>query len=172
MQPLHVNYIPKLLTKRKFRVFQQYLLRFYSPFILLLWILVALDYHDCGRITFVVPMVAIGSSIHKTYGQYCIFYKDLAYIMECQSVKIRLQGKIYYIVVEFILHVMIALITYWWIDNVHTCVPVTRKNQSYLFFFLLFLSFFLHVVHHFQTKKETQYIVRSAYSHVDQSIKV
>lgn len=172
MQPLHVNYIPKLITKRKFRVIQQYLLRFYSPFIAILWIATAFQYNNCETMTLLVPFVAIVSSIYKTHNQYCIFYKDLAYIMESQTIKIDLRGKIYYVVMEIVLHLMIAVISYWWIDNVHTCVPLSRQDQSYMFVFLLLFSFFLHVIHHQQTKRETQYIVRSAYSHLDQKLDV
>lgn len=172
LQPLHVNYIPKLITKRKFRVMQQYKNRYYSPFIIILWIIVALQYHTCQVMTVVVPSVAIASSLYKTYLQYCTFYKDLAYIMESQTIQISVRGKIYYVVMEFLLHLMVACTTYWWIDNVHTCLSIDRRHQSYLFLVLISLSFFLHVVHHQQTKKETQYIVRCAYSHLNQKIDV
>lgn len=172
LQPLHVNYIPKLITKRKFRVMQQYVNRFYSPLIIVLWGLVAFQYHTCQTMTLVVPLLAILSSMYKTYSQYCVFYKDLAYIMESQTIQINLRGKMYYIVMEFLLHLLVALVTYWWIDNVHTCVPIDREKQSYFFFLLLMLSFFLHVIHHQQTKKQTQHIVRCAYSHLDQKIDV
>ena len=167
---LHVRYIPKLITKRKQKLITDYFDRFYDPFIFILWVLVALDAHDCALMRGFVPLLALLSSAKKTVGKYNRFYADLVYILETADVRLDVFTKCHYLLFEFVIQTVASLTAFYWVDEVHSCVALDRTHQSYVFFGILAVTFVLHVVHHQQTKKHTQYFVRSTYGHLNNEV--
>lgn len=166
---LHVSYVPRLLTKKKRRVIEKYLSRFYTPFTILLWFMVAADIDDCGHMRYVVPLLAVVSSFWSTRKKYNEYYKDLVYILESSDFVIDEFTKAHYLLFEFVIQIMASMTTFYWIDQVHSCLKIERLHQSYVFLFIMSLTFFLHVVHYLQTKKQTEHFVRTTYSHLSTS---
>jgi hypothetical protein len=165
---LHVSYVPRLITKRKQRVLQQYIERFYSPYIIILWILVAFDINDCRHMVYVVPLLTIISSVHSTVTKYKHYYKNLVYVMQTENIQIDEFTKCHYIVFEFIIQLFTTFTSYWWVEEVHDCVfNFERRYQSYLFVTIIVITFILHVGHYQQTKKQTEYFVRHSYEHLN-----
>ena len=167
---LHVSYVPRLLTKKKQKLISQYLQRFYTPYTILVWCFVALDANDCNHMRFWIPAIAIFSSGHSTYRKYTEFYKDLVYILENNDFEVDEFMKMHYILFEFMIQFVATLTTFYWIDEVHTCLKIDRNYQSYLFFFIMALTFFSHVTFYLNTKKQTEHFVRATYSHINSNV--
>ena len=164
---LHVSYVPRLITKRKQKVIHQYVQRFYTPYIFLLWFLVAFDINDCCHMVYVVPTLTIVSSVHSTVSKYDNYYKDLMYVMQRESVEVDWFTKMHYLAFEFIIQFFTTFVAFYWVDEVHTCMfDISRQYQSYLFVTVITITFILHVGHHQQTKKQTEYFVRTSYNHL------
>lgn len=165
---LHVSYVPRLITKRKRKVIQQYVERFYSPYIFLLWFLVAFDIDDCSHMVYIVPLLTVVSSIHSTMKKYDCYYKDLVYVMQTEEIEVDVFTKCHYILFEFVIQIFTCFTAFYWVDEVHTCLfNFKRQYQSYVFVTIITITFVLHVGHYQQTKKQTEYFVRNSYQHVN-----
>jgi len=164
---LHVDYIPKLITKKKQRVLRLFIRRFYTPYVLLLWVLIALEQHACATMRVVLPCVIVISSIHQTSLKYKEYRNTLDYLMETSAYEIDVFTKCYFLIIEFIVQCIASALSFWWLDDVHSCVAMDRSHQSVVFVALFVGAFVAHVLHHFKTKKHTEYFVRSSYRHVD-----
>ena len=117
---------------------------------------------------YVVPLLTLFNSIHFTAMKYDNYYKDLVYMMQTESVQVDWYTKIHYISFEFFLQFLSSFVSYYWVDEVHTCMfDIQRQHQSTLFLTVISITFVLHVGHHQQTKKQTEYFVRHAYNHVN-----
>jgi len=168
---LHVAYVPRLITKRKEKVLRQYVERFYSPYIFILWTLVAFDIDDCGHMKYLVPVLTCASAVHSTYKKYVLYYKDLVYLVQNEDIEIDIFTKCHYIIFEFVLHFLTTGVAFYWIDEVHTCLfDINRVYQSYLFVSIILVTFMLHVGHYQKTKHMTEYFVRTSYSHVNNDV--
>lgn len=164
---LHVAYVPRLITKRKEKVLREYIERFYSPYIFILWIFVAFDINDCKHMVYIVPLLTCISASHSTYRKYQTYYKDLVYVMQNENVEVDVFTKCQYIIFEIVIQFFTCFTAFFWVDEVHTCLFVfDRVHQSYIFVVVLLVTFVLHVGHYQQTKKLTEYFVRTSYSHV------
>jgi hypothetical protein len=170
---LHVAYIPKLITKRKEKVIRQYVERFYSPYIFILWILVAFDINDCVNMVYIVPLLTCVSALHSTYRKYHLYYKDLVYVMQNENIEVDVFTKCQFCIFEIVIQFFTTFIAFFWVDEVHTCLfDLNRVYQSYLFVTVIVVTFILHVGHYQQTKKLTEYFVRTSYSHVGSEIDI
>lgn len=163
---LHVSYIPRLLTKKKRKVISQYFHRFYTPFSIVIWSLVAFDVDDCKHMVYVVPLLTFISSIYCTRKKYNEYYKDLVYILERSDFEMDQFMKLHYLIFEFVIQYMASYTSLYWINEVHSCLRIDRIHQSYLFVVIMAVTFFLHVIHYLQTKKQTEFFVRQTYSHL------
>lgn len=165
---LHVAYVPKLITKRKEKVIRNYVERFYSPYIFILWALVAFDINDCKHMKYIVPILTCISSIHSTYRKYQLYYKDLVYVMQNENIEVDIFTKCQYIIFEVVIQCLTCFTAFYWVDEVHSCLfDINRVYQSYVFIAVILLTFILHVGHYRQTKQMTEYFVRTSYSHVN-----
>lgn len=170
---LHVAYVPRLITKRKEKVIREYVHRFYTPYIFILWVLVAFDINDCRHMTYLVPLLALVAAGHSTYRKYELYYKDLVYVMQNEDIEVDIYTKCQYIIFEIVIQFLTSFTAFYWVDEVHTCLfKLTRVYQSYLFVSVMVVTFILHVGHHKQTKKMTEYFVRTSYSHVNNNIDI
>ena len=164
---LHVSYVPRLITKRKEKVLREYVERFYSPYILILWALVAFDINDCKNMSFMVPLLTCISASHSTYKKYQLYYKDLVYVMQNEDIEVDVFTKCQYIIFELVIQFFTCFTAFYWIDEVHTCLfSISRVYQSYLFVAVISITFILHVGHYKQAKKMREYFVRNSYNHV------
>jgi len=166
MDSLHVHYTPKLLTQRKKHVISRYVNRFYSPFVLIVWVLTAVDVVRCDYVRIYIPILAILSSIHITRRCYVNWYKDLLLILEANDIHLTIQNKMYFWISEILIQVLVFLLSVWWVDDLHECIGPIKLRQGLLFILVMLLSFVLHVMHYMYMKEYTEGIVKVAYSHV------
>jgi hypothetical protein len=166
MDSLHVTYAPKLITQRKRHVINLFARRFYSPYVLLVWIFTAIDITACDYVKVYVPILTILSSVHITRNKYVDWYRDLLTILEANNINLTLRNKIYFWVSEVLIQMIAFLLSVWWVDDLHLCVGPLKVRQGLLFIILLVLSFILHVMHYQYLKEYTEKIVKVAYAHV------
>jgi hypothetical protein len=167
---LHVQYTPKLINRRKRVVLAEFGKRFHSPFIFILWITIAFDYNDCYTLILLIPFLAISSGLYAVYYKYVNWYKDLLQIMESDNIKITMNSKIFFWASELFIQTLTALVSYWWVDDVHTCFPLSRIYQGYLFITVILLTFVIHVLHYLHMKEYTEEIVKTTYRHIQSGI--
>jgi hypothetical protein len=115
---------------------------------------------------YLVPSLALISSVYSTRKKYNEYYKDLVYILERSDFKMDEFMKLHYLIFEFVIQYTACYTSMYWIDEVHSCLRIDRIHQSYLFVVIMVLTFFLHVIHYLQTKKQTEFFVRQTYSHL------
>ncbi len=166
MDNLHVTYTPKLITQRKRHVVNLYVKRLYSPYILLVWLLTAMDITACEYVRIYIPILTLVSSLHVTRTKYVNWYKDLLTILEANNIKLSYPNKIYFWISETVIQMFVFLLSVWWVDDMHLCVTALKLRQGFLFIVLFVLSFMLHVIHYHHMKEYTEKIVRVAYAHV------
>lgn len=132
--------------------------RFHIP--ILMWILVAFDYHDCHTFEVILPILILGNAIYKVYHSYNTWYKQMVCIVGSNP------HRCYFCSVELGIQLLTGMLTYWWVDDVHACIPLNRINRGYLFILLLCLAFFLHILHDKRTKKHVNDIRKKSFAHL------
>jgi len=135
--------------------------RFHIP--ILVWVLVAFDYHDCHTFQVILPILILGNAVYKVYHSYNTWYKQMACLMVSDSVP---SNKFYFWVAEMIIQLLTGTLTYWWVDDVHTCISLNRINRGYLFLLLLCGVFVLHVLHDKRTKEYKNDIMKKSFAHL------
>lgn len=164
---LHVSYVPRLLTKRKEKLVYEYIHRFFTPYIFVLWFLVAFDINDCKHMVYIVPILIVVGAAHSTTHKYAMYYKDLVYVMQQDDIEVDEFTKCHFILFEFIIQIMTTFVSFYWTREVEECMfNISRTNQSYLFVIIITITFILHIGHHQQTKKQREHFVKRTYSHV------
>lgn len=165
--PLHVSYIPRLITKRKEKILNDILKRFYNPYVFVLYILASLTETRCSYMSIVVPILIFVSSVHATSKKYNNYYKDLVYILESSDIVIDQFTKCHFILFELLLQLLATCVSFFWIKGVHTCTYFDTNGKTYAFFVLVIATLLLHLLNHEQTKKQTEHFVRTSYKHLN-----
>lgn len=169
MNPLHVNYIPKLLKSRQRIALQTFFKRLQTHYVFLMWCIVALDLNTCTNTPYIVFGVSFVSSVHYVYYSYNDFVYNLLYVIE-KNPEIVFLNKVSLWLRDFFIQFLSSLITFWWIDDIHTCVKLDRIHQSYAWVALVCLTLMLHLINYKYVQNESEIIVREAYEHVSQEV--
>lgn len=163
---LHVSYTPKLLTQRKRHVLSLFIKRFYTPYVMFVWFLTALDITHCFLVKIYVPLLTVISAFHVTRQRYIDWYKDLLVILEANKVKLTTNNRLYFWISELVLQSLVFLLSVWFVDDIHLCVGNLKLRQGMLFILLFLLSLVLHIMQYIYMKEYTEEIVKVAYAHV------
>ena len=164
MNPLHVNYVPKLWKSRQRLAFQTFFKRLQNHYTFLLWCLVALDVQNCFNTPYLVVVVSLVASVHYVYDSYNKFIYDLLYVTTPRLVCVN---KVSMWLRDFVVQLMCCAISFWWIDDFHKCLPFDRIHQGYVWIVLVLVTMFLHVANYRYVQQRSESIVREAYDHVN-----
>lgn len=169
MNPLHVNYVPKLLKSRQKIALMTFLKRLQTHYVVVLWCIVALDMNTCHNTPYIVFGLSFVSSVQYVYYSYNDFIYDLLYVIE-KKPEIILMNKVSLWLRDFFIQFLCSLLTFWWIDDIHTCVPLDRIHQSYVWIALVCVTLVLHLINYKYVQSRSEIIVREAYDHVSQEV--
>ena len=139
--PIHVNYAGKLLKSRTRDRIKTFVYRFYTPYIFLIWVIIAFDYNNCNNIPPMMIIIILLSAFQNSKYSYEQWYADILLMTEANEPKIPGNIKLSIATSDFIVQVFCTILSFWWIDDLHTCIPLERKNQGFAWTCLLLVAF-------------------------------
>lgn len=170
--PIHVSYAGKLLKSRTRDRLKTFVYRFYTPYVFLIWMVIAFDYNNCNNIPPIMIIIILLSAFQNSKYSYDQWYADILLMTEANDTKIPGNIKISIASSDFIVQVFCTILSFWWIDDLHTCIPLGRTNQGIAWTCLLIISILAHTLHYRLKNEKLEYITRNAYKHVQSSSSV
>lgn len=167
--PIHVNYAGKLLKSRTRDKIKTFVYRFYTPYVFLIWVIIAFDYNNCNNIPPMMVLIILLSAFQNSKTSYEQWYSDILLMTEANEPKIPVNIKSSIACSDFIVQVICTVLSFWWIDDLHTCIPLKKTHQGITWICLLMVTFFAHTLHYKLKNEKLEYITRKAYQHVQSS---
>lgn len=167
--PIDINYGGKLFKSRFRSMIRDFLYRFYTPFSFLVWTLVAFDVNTCANTPALVVTISIIAAATNSYYTYMTWRSNVLLITAAQTPKIPMDTKITIATSDFIVQLLCTLLSFWWIDDLHECIPLQRKYMGITWLIMLLLSMVLHIVQYYVKNKKIISVTADAYKHVQSS---
>lgn len=167
--PIHVNYAGKLLKSRTRDKLKTFVYRFYTPYVFLIWTIIAFDYNTCTNVPIIMFLITILSAIQNSTNSYQKWYSDILLITEANVPNIKTHTKIIVATSDFFVQVLCTVLSFWWIDDLHACIPIARFRQGVTWTVLLATALICHTAQHRLRNERLEYTVRLAYQHVQSS---
>lgn len=167
MQPLDITYLPNLLKQKTKFLLHRFLLRFFTPTIFILWLLVSLQIDSCDYNVYIIFTLSFVAAIHSSYVQYTLWYHKILHMVERPT--ISMLSKVMVIIPDFFIHMLTSFLGFWWVDDMHTCFRLDKSHQGGLWIILFLVALTLHVIHHNYIHANMNLIVQRVYQHVDSS---
>ena len=162
---IHINYVPRLLKNRNKILLKTFLERFLNLFSIPLLILEAFNVNSCKSIPYILLILSIVSTIYYVNQHYQKFVYDIVYMSESGDVQIV--HKISLWIRDAFIQFTASILTFWWIGNTYTCVPLHKIYQGYIWIFSFVLLFVLHLTHVTFVSNTTEKILKHVYNHVE-----
>lgn len=167
--PIHVSYAGKLLKSRTRDRLKTFVYRFYTPYVFLIWLIIAFDYNTCNNIPLVMVIIILLSAFQNSKYSYEQWYADILLMTEANETKIPRNIKLSIASSDFFVQVLCTILSFWWIDDLHACIPLGRRNQGIAWSCLLVTAALAHTLHYKLKNQKLEYITRNAYQHVQSS---
>jgi len=168
--PIHVNYAGKCVKSRDRQLIKTFLHRFYTPFALVIWVIVAFDLKSCTNIPLLIALVSIIAAATNAAETYHTWLQGVYLMSSGNTPIIRIDLKTYVIVSDFFIHFVCIVLSFWWIDDFHECVPIDRHHQASAWSGTFVVAFLSHYMRHGSTNRQRQRIAANAYEHVAQLV--
>jgi hypothetical protein len=167
--PIHVNYAGKLLKSRTRDRLRSFVYRFYTPYVFLIWTIIAFDYNTCDNIPIVMLFIVILSATQNSINNYQKWYSDILLMTESHVPNIKRHIQIMVAASDFIVQVICTVLSFWWIDDLHECIPIERFRQGITWTALLVAALVSHTAQHKMKNEKMEQVARRAYQHVQSS---
>lgn len=164
--PIHVNYAGKCIKSRDRQLIKTFLHRFYTPFALVIWIIVAFDIKSCTNIPLLVTIVSILAAASNAMETYDKWLQDVYLMSSGNNPTVRIDVKVYVVVSDFFIHVVCVFLSFWWIDDFHECLFIDRHHQATAWCGIFIVAFLSHCMRHVSTNRQRERITANAYQHV------
>jgi len=145
--PIHVSYAPKLAKSKTRQILKEYIFRFYTPFAFLAWTMVALNLNSCSNVPYILIFISLLAASVNSYQFYAKWERDHQILADA-SRKIPRTIKINVASTHFVIQFACSFLSFWWIDDFHTCVPFNRNQQGVLWFIGIAVTFVAHIFAH------------------------
>lgn len=126
-----------------------------------------IDHNYAGPILLLLSII---SSVLVSYSAWERWKKDFMYLAERQF-DIPLSVSIFIIACESFLQFLVSIVSFWWISRVPNCIfmwyGIDRNTQAYVWLFLLFFVFMLHVILWKKSTEEMERLLKTTYEHLD-----
>lgn len=167
--PLRVEYGGTYFKSRTRNMIKEFIHRFYTPFAFILWTVVAFNLHTCINTPAICLAISIVAALFNAHSTYCQWIQNILLLTESKEPKISTQIKISIAVSDFIVHFICTLLSFWWIDDLHECIPLARSHMGAVWIFLVVFAFSLHAIQYRAKNKRIEHIIRTAYKHIEPS---
>ncbi len=164
--PIHVSYAGKCMKSRDRQLIKTFLHRFYTPFALVIWIIVAFDMKSCTNIPLLVTIVSILAAASNAMETYHTWLQDVYIMSSGNTPTIRNDVKVYVVVSDFFIHVVCVFLSLWWVDDFHECLFIDRHHQATAWCGIFIVAFLSHYMRHMTTNRQRERITANAYQHV------
>ena len=167
MEPIYVKSRRICLKSRERKMIKYFFKRFYTPFAFLVWFIVGLDNNTCTNVPITVCTIAFCAASLNAYETYKQWSVDVALIDK--DMKPNMFSYVIF-ASDFIIHLLCIVLSFWWIDDLHTCLWVSKKIQFYVWVLLYIVSIVLHVMQYNLKQYKIDRVTRQAYNHVSDMI--
>jgi hypothetical protein len=167
--PLDIHYAGKFLKSRNRTMIKEFTYRFYTPFSIVLWIAVAFNLHTCVNTPALVVLISVSAAALNSHYTYYDWLHNILLLTESQHPTISYQAKISVAVSDFMVHFTCTLLSFWWVDDLHECIPMDRENMGMVWLVLFLLSMAMHIIQYRVKNNRIETIVKNAYRHVQSS---
>ena len=166
MDPIYFKPPRKCCKARTRALVRKFFSRFYTPFSFIIWFLVVAQVNTCENIPFCIIIISLLAAFFNAVATFNKWRSDIKLITENQSLHTSFSGSVF--VSDFIIHFICIVLSFWWIDDIHECIPIDRYQQSITWVILFVFVLCLHMVQYKITEKRIDYVTRQAYRHVDE----
>ena len=173
MQPIHIDYAPKLIKWKNRTAFIEFTHRFYSPALFIVAFLSAFEWISYEYAWWLLPTLALISSIGISYYAWKRWKKDFIFLVEVNH-NVPMTSCFKILMTEIILQFLVSILSFWWISGVPNCVTrwfgYGRLVQAYLWSGLSILVFILHLIQWNMSSREMDKIIRDTYDHLNTEV--
>lgn len=163
--PIHVQYGGKLIKAKTRDMVDRFFKRFFTPFAFIIWGVVAFEYNTCVNVPTLIVVVSLVAAVHNANNTYLRWRQDLLLISDGNIAKEDCGLKTTIAGSDFLIHFIAVVLSFWWVDDFHACLPLDRDNQGTIWLILTCLTFALHVIQYNVSIARQQHLVSVAYSH-------
>jgi len=166
--PIYVTYAGKCLKSRDRQMLKSFLQRFYTPFAFVVWVAVAFNFKSCANVPVMIATVTVLAASTNAIATYQTWLQDVYLLSSGKTPTVRSETKTFVIVSDFFIHFVCTLLSFWWIDDFHECIPVDRHQQATVWSGTFLIAFLTHYIRHSTVTREKQRITANAYQHVSE----
>lgn len=164
MQPIEINYTGTLMKSRNRQMMKAFVYRFYTPFSFIVWFMVALNVNTCTNTPLFIILISVAAASLNSYQTYKNWYQNIMLMMEAKRPHVQYSTKVSIATSDFIVHLLCTILSFWWVDDLHECIPL--KQQGVAWFVILLLAMVLHIIQYHVKHRRMEEVIRDAYRHV------
>lgn len=168
MDPIYINTPTQCIKSKQRKMVTKFFARFYTPFAIIIWVLSAMDINTCQRVPISIAVISCIAALYNAYDSFWQWNIDIKLITndnrENQGFSLVIFAS------EFMIHLICIVLSFWWVDDLHTCLNISKKTQLYIWLTLFIIAIVLHIMQHTLSQQKITYIVKQAYKHVEPSL--
>lgn len=166
MQPITFDYTGQCCTARKRNIIHSFLNRFYTPFVIIIWLLVAFDINNCTNVPVMIILFSITAAVIKVVQNYLNWVSDLSLLLEDPDPKVPCFVKYSIVTSDFIIALICVVLSMWWLDDMHNCIAFERNVQAIGWCFTFVLAAIAHSIQYQIQHRRMNEIIKHVYRHV------
>ncbi len=167
MDPIQLKTAIICIKARQRKMIHDFFARFYTPFSFIVWFFVGMDVDTCQNIPAIIMIIAGSAALFNAYHTFNQWKTDIKLITSNQTPTYKISGVIFF--TDFIIHLICICLSFWWIDDLHTCIVFEKHQQFYIWFSFFVISMVLHVMQYNISQRRIDKITRESYKHVQSS---
>lgn len=167
MEPIYVNTPTQCMKSKQRKMISKFFARFYTPFAIIIWILSASDINTCQNVPISIAIISCLAALYNAYDSFWQWKVDIKLITNGAQENRRFSLAIF--ASEFMIHLICIVLSFWWVDDLHTCLNIAKKTQMYIWLVLFTTSIVMHIMQYTLSQQKISYIVKQAYKHVASS---
>ena len=172
MDPIHFKTPTTCIKSRQRKMIKNFFHRFYTPYSFIVWLLAATDINTCQNVPISIIIISLVAALTNAYETYTQWKTDIQLITNDPDPKMEISLSIVVLVTDFMIHYICIVLSFWWIDDLHTCIWIPKQIQLYIWITFFAIAIVLHVLQYNITQHKIALITKQAYSHVSSSSEI
>lgn len=166
MEPIHLNTPIICVKARERRMIYRFFQRFYTSFAFIVWIMAQFSMNTCQSVPISIILISLGAAFVNATQTNRQYISDIKLIMEDQHPDFNKSNSVGIFLMDFAIHLICVVLSFWWVDDLHTCIPLSKRRQSHVWCLCFLSAFVLHVLQYNITQYKIDQIVKQSYQHV------
>ncbi len=166
---IHLKIHTICIKSRERKMIKDFFARFYTPFSFIIWFIVGMGVNNCQNVPTMIILISLFAAIFNAYHTFTEWKADIELITNDRypSIDVKFSWAIFF--ADFMIHLICIVLSFWWIDDLHTCLNMEKYIQFYIWISLYITAIILHVMQYNITQQRRDLITKQSYNHVSSS---